>query len=130
MLDNYLELSQALGVILGLLLMGWMTFYSGRHLYSLIKQKKYSPRPLFKNFREKMWMTIGLGILFFSFYLLIVLFSSSLISPQIGLNLFFLFYSHPTEFIYLGLFIFACMSLSIYLVRMLIKYLYTTRNKG
>ncbi|WP_068469039.1 hypothetical protein [Candidatus Protochlamydia phocaeensis] len=129
MTESYVALFQLAGMILSLLLVGWMIFYSGKYFLKLIRDKKFSLHPLLKGFKQKMWMTIGLGSLFFSFYFLIVLLSAYLIDSQSSLNLFFLFYAHPTEFIYLGLFIFACMSLCIYLVRMFIKYFYMTRSK-
>lgn len=125
----YIGIFQLVSVILSLLLVCWMIFYSIKYFLKLIRDNKFSLHPLFKGFKQKMWMTIGLGSLFFSLYLLIILLSSWLLDSKSSLTLFFLFYAHPTEFIYLGLFIFACMSLCIYLVRMFIKYFYLTHSK-
>lgn len=118
-----------IGILIGFLALIWMTYISLQYMIHLIKGKKYSPRPLFRDFRQKMWMTVGLGVPFFGFYLALVLFGSSLIDSQTGQQLFLLFYKHPTEFIYLGLFIFACLSLSVYFVRMFIKYFYLNKSK-
>ncbi|MBA2368105.1 MAG: hypothetical protein H0V82_03670 [Candidatus Protochlamydia sp.] len=101
-----------------------MTFKSLFYFIRMLKTKKSYLRPLIKDFREKMWMTIGLGLVFFGFYLFVVLGAAFVIDMQKGLNFFYLLYAHPTEFIYLGMFIFAALSLAIYFVRMLIKYLY------
>lgn len=88
----------------------------------------WSLKVLFKDFNRKIWMTICLGIAFFGLYLLIVSLSVYFIRP-LGTDLLFLVYHNPVKFIYLGLWLFACFSLSIYLVRMVIKYFYLTRGK-
>jgi len=88
----------------------------------------WSPKALFRDFNRKIWMTICLGIAFFGFYLLIVSLSVYFIRPW-GTDLFFLVYHDPVKFIYLGLCLFACLSWSIYLVRMVVKYFYLTRGK-
>lgn len=83
---------------------------------------------LFKEFNRKMWMTLLMGGIFFAIYLAIVYLAIIFIPPS-GVDLFFLIYRNPVNFIYGGLMVFACFSLSIYIVRMLIKYLYMTRGK-
>jgi hypothetical protein len=88
----------------------------------------WSVKALFKEFNRKMWMTLSLGLLFFTLYLLTVALGSHLVR-QWGTDFFFLVYRHPVAFIYGGLWLFAFLSLSIYLVRMFIKYLYLTRGK-
>jgi len=75
-----------------------------------------------------MWMTGGLGIAFFFLYLLIALLGSHLKNPDLRLDFFFFAYENPTFLIYIGLFVFALFSTSIYLVRVLIKYFYNTRK--
>jgi hypothetical protein len=115
---------QWIGVAFVALIMMWMTLKSLCFFLRLVNNKRSYIRPLTKDFREKMWMTIGLGSVFFGLYLLVVFGAASLIDLQNGLDLFYLSYAHPTEFIYLGMFAFATLSLAIYLVRMLIKYLY------
>jgi hypothetical protein len=87
-----------------------------------------SPKLLFKDFRRKMWMTMSLGGVFFSLYLALVTLSVPFIRNS-GTAIFFLLYQHPVEFVYGGLFFFAFLSLSIYLVRMVIKYFYLTKGK-
>lgn len=88
----------------------------------------WSWRMLFKDFRRKMWMTISLGSIFFSLYLLFVYLSAYLVH-QWKADLFLLFYRHPVEFVYAGLWLFAFLSLTIYLTRMFIKYFYLTKGK-
>lgn len=120
----------AMGTILAALgVTFWLTRFSYRHFSSMIKGHKISLRPAFNGFREKIWMTLGLGIIFFGLYFCLVYFSSILIHQQDGLFYFLLLYNHPVEFIYLGLFLFSLVTLSIYLVRMLIKFIFILHNK-
>ena len=88
----------------------------------------WSFQALFKDFNRKIWMTLCLGCLFFIFYLLIVGLSAYFVQQE-GTNLLFLAYHHPVELVYAGLWLFACLSLCIYLARMVIKYFYLTRGK-
>ncbi len=90
--------------------------------------KGWSLKVLLKDFKRKMWMTTCLGILFFGIYLLFV-FAGLYLTNHWESQLFFLLYRHPVEFIYGGLWLFAFLSLSIYLARMFIKYLFLTRGK-
>ena len=83
---------------------------------------------LFKDFNRKMWMTLSLGAVFFTLYFLVVYFGASYVQ-QWGPDLIFVAYRNPVLFIYAGLSLFAFLTLSIYLVRMFIKYLYLTRGK-
>jgi hypothetical protein len=115
-------------VIAGLFLMG-LSFYAWKK-FLLIYQRPWSFKSLLKGFKAKMWMTIGLGSFFFSFYLIMVLIGSYYFKQTVGQLLFYSAYQSPIYFIYFGLLIFACFSLIIYLVRMLIKYLFLTRGKG
>ena len=119
-----------LTAIMGCLIIGWLTRFSFRYVVSLIKNGKVSLRPAFRGFKEKIWMTLGLGMVFFGFYFAIVLISSKMITPEVGLDFFQLIYAHPKDFIYIGLSIFATLTVAIYLIRMLIKYLYITNTRG
>jgi predicted branched-subunit amino acid permease len=118
-----------LTVLTGIVVLGWLTRFSIKYIAFLVKNGKISLRPAFRGFKEKIWMTIGLGIVFFGFYFGIVLLSSKFSTPETRQDFFRLIYSHPIEFIYLGLFIFATITLCIYLVRMLIKYLFITKSR-
>lgn len=118
-----------LTTLMGIFVIGWLTRFSFKHMIYLIKNRKISLRPAFKGFREKIWMTIGLGIVFFGFYFGLVILSSKLLTAESRQDFFRQVYTHPIEFIYLGLFIFASITLSIYLVRMLIKYLFITKSR-
>lgn len=123
------QLIYALVAIVWIVLTVWLTYFSAKYFMKLMKNKAYSPRPLFKNFGQKMWMTVWLGCLFFGFYYVLVLLLSKVMDPSVKLDIFFLVYRHPVEFIYLGLIIFACMTVSIYIVRTIIIHLYNIRNK-
>lgn len=91
-------------------------------------RRGWSFRALFKEFNRKMWMTFTLGLVFFSLYGLLVYWGSSF-ARQWGTVLLFAARENPLFFIYGGLTLFAFLSLSIYFVRMLIKYLYLTRGR-
>jgi hypothetical protein len=110
-------------LIVGLIAVCLLALYAFKHL-----SRGWSLRTLFKDFNRKMWMTICLGSLFFGLYLLIVGIGIYAVR-QWGSDLLFLAYHHAVEFIYGGLWLFACISLSIYLVRMFIKYFYLTHGK-
>ncbi len=110
-------------LILGLIAVCALACYTFQHL-----KRGWSFKLLFKDFNRKIWMTLCLGSLFFGLYLLTVGIGIYA-ARQWGTDLFFLAYRHPVEFLYGGLWLFACASLSIYLVRMLIKYFYLTRGK-
>ena len=88
----------------------------------------WSFKLLFKDFNRKMWMTFGLGLLFFSAYFLIVTLGARVIRTW-GTDFFFFVYRHPIEFVYGGFWLFVFLSLSIYFARIFIKYVYLTRGK-
>lgn len=117
-------------LILFLLITLAMTVTSVLFVRKLFRYEGLSFRFLFKDFRQKMWMTIGLGVIFFGFYLVIVIVSSRLSHSGAWVDLFFLVYKDPLEFIYWGLFTFAGISLLIYLARMVVKYLFIKKGKG
>lgn len=118
-----------LGIVVWVVLMAWLIWFSMRHFVRVTRNVQDSIRLLFKDFSQKMWMTVGLGVLFFGIYALLVFIGSLVINSKTRLEFFFLLYKHPIDFIYLGLLAFACTSLCIYIARMVIKYLYNTRNK-
>lgn len=107
-----------------LILTLWMAVVGLKRLRNLAKTRQLSPKILLKGFREKIWMTLGLGIFFFGLYISLVLFARILLSNQVKAQLFEMIYKAPLKFVQLGFFIFIGISLCIYLVRMLIKYLY------
>jgi len=88
----------------------------------------WSLKHLFKEFNRKIWMTVFLGILFFGLYFLFAILSPILIRP-LAKDLLLFASQHPVELVYGGLSLFAFLSLSIYLARMVIKYFYLTRGK-
>lgn len=111
------------------ILAGLILFNTAMYFTETIMRKKYSTRSIFIGFRQKIWMTTGLGIVFFGLYFLIVTIGSFL-DPETRLNLFFLVYQNPVAFIYLGLLTFICISISILMVRHIIKFLYNARSKN
>lgn len=116
-------------IVIVIVLAGLALFYLALRLTERRTKKKVALHRIFKDFGQKMWMTAGLGLVFFCLFLLTAILGSYFDDPQSRLNLFFLMYEHPTVFIYLGLFTFALTSTSIYLVRLVIKYLYNTKRK-
>ena len=78
---------------------------------------------LLKDFNRKMWMTLGLGISFFGFYIFLVPLIQWLFKGNEH-EIFFLVYQNPVPFIYGGLGFFAFLSLMIYVLRMIIKSIY------
>lgn len=112
-----------------ILLIGWMAMRNAMYFMQIILKKGFSIRSLFKDFGQKMWMTIGLGGLFFALYSGLIFYGSHILDSQMRRKIFFLAYKHPSDFIYLGLLLFACVSLCIYLARIIIKYLYNSRSK-
>ena len=90
--------------------------------------KGRSVKILLKDFNRKIWMTTCLGISFFGFYFLMVMVGAPIIR-SLSNDLFVIVYRNPIKFVYLGLCLFAILSLTIYFVRMIIKYLYLTRGQ-
>ena len=80
-------------------------------------------KQLFKDFNRKMWMTLGLGITFFSFYIFFVPLIKWLIKGNEN-EIFFFVYQNPVPFIYGGLAFFSFITLLIYVIRMFIKSIY------
>lgn len=96
----------------------------------LIFRRYGDPFPkLFYEFDKKMWMTVGLGSIFFGFYLLSITLFSWVVNTQQMQTIFAFIYTHTVESVYLALFIFGFTTTSIYLARLLIKYLYSSRRK-
>ena len=124
-----METIHAIVIVFVILLIGLILFYIAMAFSELITHKSISARSLLKDFGQKMWMTIGLGIFFFGLYLLIVSLSSRMLNSEVRLNFFFYVYKHPTDFIYLGLLAFATLSTVIYICRLAIKYFYNNRSK-
>lgn len=78
----------------------------------------------------KLWMTAGLGIFFFGFYVLAVMICGYWIDAEMRQRLFNLALRHPTKFIYAGMGLFASISLGVLVIRSAIKRLYNfSKNK-
>jgi len=92
-------------------------------------KKSYSLSFLWVGFRRKIWMTIGLGSIFFLLYLTVVFSLIKFKQAYLDHDLFLTIYQAPLEAIYIGLWLFACSSLCIYFVRLIIKYVFLTKGK-
>ena len=84
-------------------------------------------KKLLKEFDKKMWMTFGLGLFFLSLYLGIVFLGSKIIDSY---NVFLYFYAYTSESIYIGLSIFLTLSITVYLIRLFIKFAYRKKNRN
>src|SRR5690349_10326793 len=111
-----------------ILLAGGAIFYLALLTARYKMKKQIHPSNMLHGFGQKMWMTAGLGGVFFSGYLAIAAIAFYFQDPQARSRLFTFAYQHPAALIYLGLFAFACFSTTVYLVRLVIKYLYNTRR--
>lgn len=119
--NSMIELSvfQLVMIFLSFILLAWLLVYCFVHSGRIFRGCSF--RRLVYGFREKMWMTIGLGVTFFGLYFVLIYYGTRLVNSSKKLDLFFLAYKNPVPFIYLGLGIFAMLSLSIYAVRVIIK---------
>lgn len=118
---------QALILTFGIIAIGFIILYNVIQLTQIVTGKKISIRSLFFNFKQKMWMTAGLGFTFFILFLLFVFLSSKLLDER--LNFFLQVYQNPIAYVYIGLSIFISVSISIYFVRMLIIYLFHSKKR-
>jgi hypothetical protein len=88
-----------------------------------------SPFPkLTRELDKKMWMTLGLGSIFFGFYFVFVTLLSKLINSENAQSIFAFLYHYKVQAIYMGLLLFSLATLSIYIARLFIKYLYSKRK--
>ncbi|HRD56020.1 MAG TPA: hypothetical protein PLC42_06445 [Parachlamydiaceae bacterium] len=118
----------ALFITFSVIIIGLVLLKSAILLTELITHKRVSFSSLFFNFKQKMWMTIGLGILFFNLYLFLLYMGAFSLTAQDKLSFFFDAYQNPATYAYRGLFFFVVVSVSIYLARMVIISLYNSRN--
>ena len=100
-------------------------------LLYLVRQAKQKRKikPVWFEFKRKIWMTLGLGIFFFIVYCSAVLLLSYGLSFDAKQKLLSLAHQSPADWIYAGLWLFACTTLCIYLVRMCIKFCYLMIGK-
>jgi len=121
---------QILGMLTWVLLIIWMIINGIPHIRKYRKSLKTAFLSLLKDLDQKIWMTVGLGILFTTLYLTLTYFGSTVFeSDQAKLDFFFLLYKHPLEFVYFGLVFFVIISITICLVRSLIKNIYNNRKQ-
>lgn len=115
--------------LISVILIGYIFFRLALYAAQIVLRKPIFIRAICKDFRQKIWMTLGIGIIFFVIYLLIAFGLYMIDSHEYRLKIFFAMYRHPTEFVYLGLFVFAITSATIYCARRYIIYFYKSRNK-
>lgn len=118
-----------LGIFVAAVTVGIILFCLAILATQAITKKKIFVKSIFRDFNQKIWMTVGLGCSFFGFYLIMVLLGSYLLNGEVKKNLFLLVYKNPTVFIYLGLLVFVCISVIIIFARSLIKYLYNSKKQ-
>lgn len=114
-------------IIVFFLILGLCLFALSLYLAEKILKRKISPASVFHDFDKKMWMVAGLGPFFLGLYILII-YLATFTEDATRLDFFFLIYKHPVKFIYLGLFIFACTTIGIYCARLIIKYVYNSKQ--
>lgn len=96
-----------------------------------IIKKKGNPLPkLFYEFDKKIWMTCGLGIIFFGSYLIFVGVLAQLLPSDKSKQVVSFFQQYKVESIYTGLLIFSLTTSIIYLARLFIKCLYAKKAKN
>ncbi len=93
-----------------------------------LTKRPVSINKIFDGLRPKLWMTGGLGLFFISFYAVIVLLGTNLITPEIRIKIFNSIRNNPVIFIYLGLGLFVTISLGTLIVRSIIKRIYNSRG--
>jgi hypothetical protein len=120
---------QACLITIAILIIGFLLLYNVIQFAQIIMKRRYSIHSLFFNFKQKMWMTIGLGLLFFGLYISILFLGSVKLDPELKLEIFFNAYNNPLNYVYLGLLIFVSLSISIYIVRLGIIYLYNLKKR-
>lgn len=127
--EYYFNIIQVFVIIIGLLLAGWILLFNVLCIIQMILNKKISLLTVFMGFKQKIWMTIGLGLTFFGIYFGLVLAGSLMMDSEIRSKVFLYLYKNPIDLIYLGLFIFSAITVSIYIVRMIIIYLCNRRRR-
>lgn len=102
----------------------WVSFFCYRYLKDLVKIKRPFWKHLCIGFRKKIWMTIGVGCVFFPAYVLLIYLGRTFLNQDSWSKLFALAYQNPIYFIYGGLFTVTFISLFIYFIRRVIIYIY------
>lgn len=114
-------------IIISFLMIGLCLFALALCIAEKILKKNFSINSILHDYEKKMWMIAGLGPLFFGLYFLII-YLVSFTQTETRLDFLFLLYEHPIEFIYFGLFFFACTTIGIYCARLIIKYIYNSKH--
>jgi hypothetical protein len=98
------------------------------HCFQHFTGRQIGVRKIFDGLKPKLWMTAGVGFFFFIFYLAVVLIGTNLMNSEMRLKLFDSMRNNPILFVYLGLFLFVMISISILGVRSIIKRIYNSRG--
>lgn len=112
-----------------IILIGLILLYTFTLIAELVTHKKVNLASLFLNFKQKIWMTVGLGIFFTGFYGLLLYYGSIKLDSKAKQALFSDVYQNPLYYVYLGLFIFVSISIMIYLLRLIIIRVYNSKKR-
>lgn len=115
-------------ITLLILILGCLGLSCALLLAQCFMKRPPSIRALFIDLKPKLWMTAGVGIFFFSLYGCLVILFSFFIDQEMRQSLFSMALRHPNYFIYGGLTIFVTISLSILMVRSIIKRVYNSKR--
>jgi len=129
MQEVYMQTIHALIITISILVIGGFLLYAVLKSSEIITRKRYDIRSLFDNFKQKLWMTIGIGIVFTTLYVILLTFGSFKLDSQTKLSFFNHLNEHKIDYIYLGLAIFVATSLFIYAIRLIIIYLYNSQKR-
>jgi hypothetical protein len=104
------------------------TSFAFNQFISIIKIRGCSPRVLFYNFGEKIWMTFFLGSFFICLFIFINVLISFFIDKESFLRYFFYGLEHPEVFIFWTTSFFALNTIFILIIREIIKFFYLSRK--
>lgn len=127
MLSEIMYSFQVILVVALFLCAAWLILATSLTIAQAVMKKKISLSALFVGLQPKLFMTAALGLFFFSLYIFIVWLLSYFLDDEMRQSLFKAIYSYPVYFAYGGLAIFIAISVSIVLVRSVIKRFYNSR---
>ncbi|MFT5317873.1 MAG: hypothetical protein ACI8RA_001131 [Chlamydiales bacterium] len=104
------------------------TSMTTRQFITILKTRGCSPRILFRNFNEKIWMTALLGVFFALVFLSFSLFTHYFLDKSIIKEYFYFGLKNPGLFFFWAAAIFGLNSLFIILVRTILKFIYLSHK--
>jgi hypothetical protein len=110
-----------IGIAVGLVCLGRF----GLQMWSRLQARRdRSWGALLLYFRQKVWMTAGLGLFFISLYLLLAVCGRCFVTSENFSGFLVFGKEHPSLILYLGLLVVALNSMLIYCVRLCVKALF------